>query len=114
MTQRTILDVGEPFSYGRPEVLGSILTDFPFLVVLGCTVVGGILINAAYADGRVGVTASVVTIVSAVIPIIAALTIFGERVVPLQIAGIVIVVAGTAMLARRDETPAQSATHGTR
>lgn len=107
LTQRAIIDVGAPFSLGRGDVWGSALTDYPLYVVIVTNILGGVLFQTAFANGRASVVSPIVTIISTILPIVAALTIFGETVFVTHGIGIAIVIAGTALLAlRREETPA--------
>ncbi|HPM76484.1 MAG TPA: EamA family transporter [bacterium] len=103
LTQRAILEVGEPFSLGRIEVWGSLLTDYPVLVVIVCNFFGAVFQQTAFANGRAGLVATIVTIVSTIIPIVAALTIFGETVTIFHAIGIALVIVGTGLLALKKE-----------
>jgi len=103
LTQRVILDVGAPFSLGRGAVLWSAITDYPLYIVLACTFIGSVFFQTAFANGRASVVSPIVTIISNVLPIIAALMVFGEQVTALHGAGLVVVLVGTALLAAKQE-----------
>lgn len=100
MTQRAVGDVGEPFSLARFDILLAIVTDFPLVAVIVATVVGSVFQHTAYAHGRAGVVTPLVTIMSNMIPLAAAVTIFGETVRIEQFAGVGGIFAGTFVLAR--------------
>ena len=99
LTQRVIDDVGGGFDLNRVEVWISLLTDWPIWVILAANVLAGVFYQTAFANGRASVVAPVVTIISNVLPILAAVLLFGERPHPWHGAGILVVVAGTALLA---------------
>lgn len=100
LTQRAVLEAGEPFSLVRGDILIALLTDFPIFLVLAATAVGGVFQHTAYAHGRAGVVTPLVTIMSNMIPLAAAVTIFGETVRFEQFAGVGGIFAGTFVLAR--------------
>ena len=106
LTQRVILDVGAPFSLGRGDVWSSLLLDYPVYIVIAANIIGGATFQTAFANGRASVVSPIVTIVSTILPIVAALAIFGENVFLLHGVGIGVVIAGTALLALRQEVPA--------
>ena len=103
LTQRAIIEVGEPFSLARGAIWLSVLTDYPILIVVVTNIFGGAFLHVAYANGRASVVSPIVTITSYVLPLLAALTIFGERLTTAQGAGIAVVLVGTALLARKEE-----------
>lgn len=100
LTQRAVASAGEPFSLVRADILLALLTDFPLFAVLAATVVGSIFQHTAYAHGRAGVVTPLVTIMSNMIPLAAAVTIFGETVRAEQAVGVAGIFAGTLVLAR--------------
>ncbi|MDP8222463.1 MAG: EamA family transporter [Candidatus Lernaella stagnicola] len=106
LTQRVILDVDGPFSFARPEVWWSLITDYPVFVIIATNIVGGAALQTAFANGRASVVSPVVTIISTILPILAALTIFGENVRVAHAVGIGVVIFGTTLLALRGEEPA--------
>jgi drug/metabolite transporter (DMT)-like permease len=108
LTQRVILDVGGPFSLGRPDVLLSILTDYPVYVILATNIVGGAALQTAFANGRASVVSPVTTIISTILPIIGALSIFGETIYVAHAVGIAVVIAGTGLLAVKQEAPVEA------
>jgi len=103
MTQRSNIEVGEPFSFARLEVWGSVLTDYPILIVLVTNIFGAVFQQTAYANGRASIVGPLMVIISNVIPILAALTILSEQVHLLHGIGIVVVIIGTAILALKKE-----------
>lgn len=103
LTQRASLEVQAPFSFGRWDMWQSLLTDYPFIIVILCNLFGSIFHQTAFANGRASVVAPIVVIISTVLPIVAALAIFGEQVQWLHGAGILVVLAGTAVLGMKKE-----------
>ncbi len=103
LTQRVIVEVGAPFSLGRSEVWASLGSDYPIVIVLACNVIGAVLQQTAFANGRASVVAPILTIISNVLPIVAALAFFGEQINWLHGLGIAIVVIGTALLGLKVE-----------
>lgn len=77
----------------------SILTDYPIILVIAANIVGSIFYQTAFANGRASIVASICTIVGNTVPIIAAITIFGEQVKFLHGLGIIIVLVGAFVLA---------------
>jgi drug/metabolite transporter (DMT)-like permease len=107
LTQRAIIEVGAPFSLGRGDVWISLLTDYPAWIILATNILGGALLQTAFANGRASVVSPIVTIISNLLPIVGALAIFGEQVRLLHAIGIFIVLVGTSFLAlRQDKKPA--------
>jgi drug/metabolite transporter (DMT)-like permease len=107
MTQRVLEHVGGVFSLGRFDVWVAGLTDYPVWIVIFGNIGASAFFQTAFANGRASVVSPVVTILSNVLPIVAAVTIFGETVRPAHGLGIAFVLAGTALLAmRREAAPA--------
>jgi len=98
------------FSLGRWDVWTAGLTDYPVWIVIFGNIGASAFFQTAFANGRASVVSPVVTILSNVLPIVAAVTIFGETVRPAHGVGIVLVLAGTALLAMKRETPAVAET----
>ncbi len=98
-TQRALVDVGEPFSLARPEIWWSLATDYPIYVIFVANLLGGVLYQTAFANGRASVVAPMVTIISNLLPIVAAITIFGENLHAAQAVGILLVMMGTGIVA---------------
>ncbi|MBZ0271821.1 EamA family transporter [bacterium] len=99
MTQRAVAEVGLPFAINRPEIWESAMTDYPLLLWAIFNALGTVFFQTAFANGRASVISPVVTIVSIVTPVLGAMAILGESMAIAQVAGIAIVVAGTAILA---------------
>ncbi len=99
LTQRVMDAVGGSFDLDRLEVWGAMLSDWPIWAILVGNLAAGVFFQTAFANGRASVVSPVVVIISNVLPIVGALLLFGERPHPLHFAGIVVVLAGTALLA---------------
>lgn len=110
LTQRAmVIPSCEPFSFGSGETWLRILTDYPGWVIVGCNVFAGPMMQTALANGRASIVSPLITIISTVIPILAAITIFGEQLNIWQAIGILIVLVGTACLAGKEQpTPTPS------
>ena len=99
LTQRVIAEVGGSFDLDRLAVWLSMLGDWPLWAILVANVAAGVFFQTAFANGRASVVAPVVTIISNILPILGALMLFGERPHLLHGLGILVVLAGTALLA---------------
>ncbi len=99
LTQNVLAEVGGSFDLNRLEVWTSLLTDWPILAIGVSNVAAGVFYQTAFANGRASVVAPVVTIISNVLPIIGAVLLFGERPHLFHGLGILVVIAGTALLA---------------
>ena len=106
MTQRVIAHVGGDFTLARLDVWLAGVSDYPLYIVVFGGIFGSVFFQTAFASGRASVVSPVVTIISNVLPIVAAVTIFGETVRFAHGLGIALVLAGTALLAMRREAPA--------
>ncbi|NLH47080.1 MAG: EamA family transporter [Myxococcales bacterium] len=109
MTQRVVAEIGGDFSLLRSEAWVAGLTDYPIYIVIAGNLLASVFFQTAFANGRASVVSPVVTILSNVLPIVAAVTIFGETIRFGHGVGIVLVIAGTALLAMRRPTSAQAA-----
>ena len=104
LTQRAmLLPDCQPFSFASGETWLRIVSDYPGWVIVGCNVIAGPMMQTALANGRASIVSPLITIISTVIPILAAITIFGEAVTVLQAVGILIVLGGTACLAGKEQ-----------
>jgi drug/metabolite transporter (DMT)-like permease len=97
LTQRVIADVGT-FSLLHLATWRSMFTDYPVYIVLAANVVAASLQQTAFANGRASVVTPILTIIANVLPIVAALIFFGEKIEVLHAVGIAVVVVGTASL----------------
>ncbi len=105
MTQRVLAHVGGEFTLARFDVWIAGISDYPVYIVIFGNILGGVFFQTAFANGRASVVSPVVTILSNVLPIVAAVTIFGESVRFAHGLGIGLVLFGTALLAMRREAP---------
>ena len=105
MTQRVLAHVGGDFTLARFDVWIAGISDYPVYIVIFGNILGGVFFQTAFANGRASVVSPVVTILSNVLPIVAAVTIFGESVRFAHGLGIGLVLFGTALLAMRREAP---------
>jgi drug/metabolite transporter (DMT)-like permease len=105
-TQRAVADTGLEFTPTDAAVWAAVFTDYPMYLVLAANIVASVFFQTAFANGRASVVSPVVTIISNVVPIIAALIVFGESVQVLHALGIFVVLGGTALLAMKKEVPA--------
>ncbi len=110
LTQRVLDEVGGSFDLDRLAVWQSLATDWPIWSILAANVAAGVFYQTAFANGRAAVVGPVVTIISNILPILGALALFSERIRPLHGLGILVVVAGTALLALQ---PARDDSEGT-
>lgn len=100
LTQRVIAETGS-FSLAAGSTYASLATDYPLYIIILVNILGGGAFETAFANGRASVVSPLVTIISTVLPIVAALTILGEAVHLSHAIGIAIVLLGTATLALR-------------
>jgi drug/metabolite transporter (DMT)-like permease len=98
MTQQIIAEVGH-FSLTDPACLASLATGFPIWVVISTNILGATCMQAAYANGRVSLVSPVATIIANTGPLIAAMAAFSEKIHMMRGIGILLALAGTAMLA---------------
>jgi len=98
MSMRFEAEIGSPNLFQMAAVV-SILTDYPIVLVAVTNILGSIFYQTAFANGRASIVAAICTIVGNTVPIVAAITIFGEKVRPMHGAGIVIVLLGAFVLA---------------
>lgn len=98
MTMRFESEIGSSNLF-QLEAVKSILTDYPVVLVIAANVLGSIFYQTAFANGRASIVAAICTIVGNTVPIIAAITVFGEQVKFLHGLGIVVVLAGAFVLA---------------
>lgn len=105
LTQRAMLDTGGEFSLTGGATWIAVMLDYPIYVVIGANVFAALFFQTAFAHGRASVVSPVVTIISNLLPIIAALTLFGEHVGLLQGIGIGTVLLGTLVLALSSRAP---------
>ncbi len=103
LAERAILETGLPFHVWSAPILESVFTDYPVYIVLTTNIFGGVIMQTAYANGRASVISPIMTIMSFILPILAALTIFGEKIQTMQAVGIVVILVGTGMLATKEE-----------
>jgi drug/metabolite transporter (DMT)-like permease len=78
-----------------------VLASLPALLLLACEIVAFVMMQGAFAHGRVSLVSPITTIVSVLVPIAAGVTIFREAVPPSRLTGIVVTVVGTGVLALR-------------
>jgi len=78
------------------------VVTWPALVIAAGNVVGFIAMQMSFSHGRVSLTTPIVTVISVIVPIIAGVTVFQEQVGILRWAGIIIAVAGAALLSTRN------------
>jgi len=104
LTQRVILEVGDPFSLTRLAVWGSLAIDYPLYIVIACNLVGATLQQTAFANGRASVVTPILTIIANILPIVAALAFFSEQIEALHAIGIAVVVVGTVLLGIKFES----------
>jgi uncharacterized membrane protein len=105
MTQRAAMGVGVEFTIWRGDMALALLLDYPLWVVIAANIGASVFFQTAFANGRASVVSPLVTILSNVLPIVAALTIFGEDIRFLHGVGIVLVLAGTALMALKGDGP---------
>jgi uncharacterized membrane protein len=76
-----------------------LLVSVPLYLIVVMNVLGSVFYQTAFANGRASIVAAICTIVGNTVPIVAAITILGEKVAPLHGIGIVVVFAGAVILA---------------
>ncbi len=108
LAERAIIETGLPFVLWSVPILVSIFSDYPVYIVTVTNILGGILLQTAYSNGRAGVISPITTIMSFVMPLLASLTIFGEKIRTTQALGIVVILVGTALLATKEEQKKQA------
>lgn len=113
ITQRSAEDTGHAFALTDVDTIFAVLTDYPFWVVVVCTILGGAFMQTAFANGRAAVVSPLTTIVSNIAPLTAAVTIFGERLAPPQAVGIAVILAGTLLMAGKQAQPGAAVPHAT-
>lgn len=93
---------------GLGGMVGAAATDWALWGVVAANGVGFVCFQMALSNGRVSVVNTLNTIGSVVLPVASGFVAFGEQPIAARVAGIAIVVAGTAMLigGRRNEAPA--------
>ncbi|MCB9479465.1 MAG: EamA family transporter [Deltaproteobacteria bacterium] len=89
---------GMPFSLGHGPTLAATFLDYPVYIVIATNLLGGVYFQSAFANGRASIVVPIVTILSNVLPILAAVSIFGEDAGALHALGILLVIGGTALL----------------
>ena len=96
---------------GLGALVAAAVPDWALWGVIAANVVGFVCFQMALSNGRVSVVNTLNTIGSVVLPVASGFVAFGEQPVPARVAGIAIVLAGTAMLVggRRDDAPAVEA-----
>lgn len=118
LTDRMMVEAGAPaagesFNYFRAVVLQAIFTDYPIYLVIVTNVAGNAFYQTAFANGRASIVAAIVTIMGNTVPIIAAITIFGEQVKLLHAVGIAVVLVGAAVLALGSRNKSSGDSNGT-
>jgi len=82
-----------------PGKIVALLCAFPLYGIVVFNVLGSVFYQTAFANGRASIVASVCTIIGNTVPIVAAIVILGEKVLPLHGVGIVVVLLGAVVLA---------------
>jgi transporter family protein len=79
----------------------TVVLSLPALLLLACEIVAFVMMQGAFAHGRVSLVSPITTIVSVLVPISAGVAIFREAVPALRLTGILVTVVGTCVLAIR-------------
>lgn len=102
--------LGDPA--GRPvlELALALVGDWALWAVIVLNVVAFVMYQAAFSHGRVAIVSPLTTNATAVLPVVAGLAAFGEPAGPGKLAGVAVVVVGTALLFVRPKADAPTGT----
>lgn len=99
----SLIREGMDFTLSSPEVWFKVLTTPYFLGVIIAGASGFVITQGAFSHGRAAIVTPIITTVSMLVPVVAAILIFKEEITLLRGMGLLVIMIGALLLWRKGE-----------